>query len=554
MQTQPSHPRIPRTTESRPRTRGTPALAALAAVAIAALSLALLGSGTRTARAQEALTASEVFSQVSPAIALVRTPISEGSGILIDQRRVVTAAHVVRPFETVRVSFFGGPDIQDARVVEWDHLADVAVIEIPPQTNRTPVTVASARSLSVGSQIYALGYEGGAVAGDTPTIKGSLLSRFHEWPALPGTWMETDSPVAGGLSGGAMVSAAGEVVGILQFSDNTASFALSASDWHSRVTRLLSGEDIDGLGSRSLVGGRETRSSWTVTLESYYELGVFVVDPPAGQTVTASVNGTMDAAIFASTVDGIPLAGADQTETGTERITFEADGIAPIVVWVVHQGGEPADYTLTFSYPAALYLDADDGRELSPGRPLTGVIDTSADLDFYFLDLVQGQTITVTVESVSIDAIVFVDLTTSPGEFADFDDDSGGGLLLLDPELTYTAEEDGRYVIWTGDSLGFSQGGYIIELSSSGAAGSGVITSGGIPNQGFGLFVFSGGTTDQLIAAAACASQEARFFVLVGGQWLTLIPVAPAAVNAQWNQNFAQGIPENTPMLGLCRS
>ena len=36
------------------------------------------------------------------------------------------------------------------------------------------------------------------------------------------TFIETDSPGAGGLSGGALVSDHGEVVGVLQFSGSTA--------------------------------------------------------------------------------------------------------------------------------------------------------------------------------------------------------------------------------------------------------------------------------------------------------------------------------------------
>ena len=99
-------------------------------------------------------------------------------------------------------------------------------------------------------------------------------------------------------------------------------------------------------------------------------------------------------------------------------------------------------------------------------------------------------------------------------------------------------------------------GGYVVEMAAAAptfiVAGTGTIVSGGIPSDGFGLFVFGGGTSAQLVAAAGCSSGRAMFFVLIDGQWVPFIPAAPPSVNARWNAVFGASMAPSTPMLGSC--
>jgi hypothetical protein len=82
---------------------------------------------------------------------------------------------------------------------------------------------------------------------------------------------------------------------------------------------------------------------------------------------------------------------------------------------------------------------------------------------------------------------------------------------------------------------------------------SGVLLSGSLPaNGGFGLLLFSGGTSDQLVAAAGCPAASVRFWVVTDGRFVPYFPAAASFVNAEWNALFAAGLPERTIVIGAC--
>ena len=80
------------------------------------------------------------------------------------------------------------------------------------------------------------------------------------------------------------------------------------------------------------------------------------------------------------------------------------------------------------------------------------------------------------------------------------------------------------------------------------------LVSGGIPGSGFGLVVFSGGTTDALLAATGCPRATAAFWTTDAGRFVVYIPATTvAAVNAGWRALYPAAIPANTAILGKCR-
>ena len=91
--------------------------------------------------------------------------------------------------------------------------------------------------------------------------------------------------------------------------------------------------------------------------------------------------------------------------------------------------------------------------------------------------------------------------------------------------------------------------------ASAAASKAGTFLSGEIPHAGgFGLVVFGGGTTSQLLDASGCPRATAAFYVTAGARFVSYIPGALVGeVNAAWNTRFADGLPAGIALIGRCR-
>jgi len=158
------------------------------------------------------LTPSQVFRKVSPSVAFIDTPVTRGSGFLIDGGYVVTSAHVVWPFDTVRVVFPDGSEFKNAPLLAWDLMVDLAVIG-PIGIDLPPLTPIDGENYVIGSDVYLIGYPGEVEEFPQPAISRGLISRKREWDRTDVTYFQTDAAVAGGQSGGVLVSELGEAHG-----------------------------------------------------------------------------------------------------------------------------------------------------------------------------------------------------------------------------------------------------------------------------------------------------------------------------------------------------
>lgn len=83
------------------------------------------------------------------------------------------------------------------------------------------------------------------------------------------------------------------------------------------------------------------------------------------------------------------------------------------------------------------------------------------DLDYYLLSLRAGETVRVFVDSVLTDPLLSIDYRHSPDSTVD--DDSGGGLFGVNPELFFRAEAERVYRIVIDDPSG-AVGGYTLSI------------------------------------------------------------------------------------------
>ena len=550
----------------RPDTRHGPLRTAGSRSARYRLTVALVGAiavvlliATPTRAQQATLTSQEIYNLISPAVPLIETPLATGSGILIDDRHVLTDAHVVWPYNTASVRFVGSSAITDVPVVGWDLMNDLAVLELPAPSSATPVVVSDASSLSIGSQLFAIGYPGSIDGVPVPTISAGLVSRLRTWATFGVNFIETDAAAASGMSGGALVTPNGEVVGITQFSISGGQFALGAStfDAVSRVERILTGEDVDQLGARFPETSGIASTSHQGTFDHFYDDNAFIVPDGLLGSLTASLDSTADTLVVFQAPWGAIVAVADDLLTGgTEELTINLSSGWPAFLIAGSYDISPADFTLDSTLPLVALDDPDDSRMLTGSGSVFGNIDYPVDVDTFLIQLQAGDTITVTVDSLRIDPGIQIDRADNAGAVLAADDNSGGGFFDLNARVDFTAPETGEYLLIVGDALGSGPvGGYVLNVSIAGPAGIPTgIFSGPLPSSEVGLALWGGGTITQISTAAADSGCNiTSYWVSAGGALTGYLFGAPEFVNLVALQMFPGGVvPAGTAMVVLC--
>ncbi len=144
-----------------------------------------------------------------------RTPRQRGlgSGVIIQgDGRIVTNAHVVEGADKVRVVLTDGREF-DAKVVGVDKPTDLAVLDVEA-TGLPTLAFGDSDAPRVGDVVLAVGNPLGV--GQTVTM-GILSAKGRATGAGDGSYedfLQTDAPINQGNSGGALVTAGGELIGI----------------------------------------------------------------------------------------------------------------------------------------------------------------------------------------------------------------------------------------------------------------------------------------------------------------------------------------------------
>jgi S1-C subfamily serine protease len=141
---------------------------------------------------------------------------SLGSGFVIDKSgRIVTNYHVIENAQQVEVNF-SGDDRVPARVVGSDPSTDLAVLEIDAQARAlTPLPLGNSDAVRVGDSVVAIGNPFGLER----TVTAGIVSALQREITAPNGYtidkvIQTDAPINRGSSGGPLLSAEGEVIGV----------------------------------------------------------------------------------------------------------------------------------------------------------------------------------------------------------------------------------------------------------------------------------------------------------------------------------------------------
>ncbi|MDP9069189.1 MAG: trypsin-like peptidase domain-containing protein [Actinomycetota bacterium] len=201
--------------------------APVAALAAALLALGGCTSGTAgsqpesVARAAEAgpdgvfATIPDLVDTVSPSVVAILTEDGQGSGVIWgEDGTIVTNEHVVGSAETVTVAFADGHR-QEADVVAADEVVDLAVVktersELPAAVFEEDLPEVGELAVAIGTP---LGFENTVTAGVISGLQRAIPGSAAETQSLVDL-IQTDAAISPGNSGGPLVNADAEVVGI----------------------------------------------------------------------------------------------------------------------------------------------------------------------------------------------------------------------------------------------------------------------------------------------------------------------------------------------------
>ena len=386
---------------------------------------------------------------------------------MIKDGYVVTNAHVVWPFQQARIVFADGTEHIDTQVAHWDLMGDLAVLG-PIETTVAPVEFVDGEDSLIGSDLFLIGYPAEAERFPQPAITRGILSRLRQWESMEITYFQTDAVLAGGQSGGVLVSENAEVIGLSGFSLSEASFGViaSAADVLPRVQKLIARRDVDRLGDRRIPseGGDKAH---TFDLRRGPGNQAYVINEPVGSNFVVIVHSDNDASYALLDVLGNILAYADDPVLGTEFGSVKTELDAPYFLIIWQESGKGGSFTVASNVNLVPYQDRDDFGNLTAGETLPGSLDYPRDVDYYSIYLSEGDVIEATVDTVNFDAFGMITFQGARDDEIPFDDDSGEGVFGTDSKVTFRAPHSGNYSIVVQDIDGTAFGGYLLTVSEA---------------------------------------------------------------------------------------
>ncbi|MCY2965020.1 MAG: rhomboid family intramembrane serine protease, partial [Planctomycetota bacterium] len=164
---------------------------------------------------------------------------SSGSGFVLDSTGLIaTNYHVLSGASKAVVDFTDGRKLSVIGLRAWDAVADLAILELEPDIERTnsisPLPLAPPGSRQPAMDVVAMGHPLGLDLTTTVGILNGIQKtenlphevRKHLTLAAEGTWLQTTAVVAGGSSGGPLLNRAGQVIGVNTWIHDNFCFAL----------------------------------------------------------------------------------------------------------------------------------------------------------------------------------------------------------------------------------------------------------------------------------------------------------------------------------------
>jgi len=175
---------------------------------------------------------SEIYEKVNPAVVEILTEEKVlinngdtnqtmttgglGSGFMISEKQLITAAHVVQVAEKLSIKFYDGEEIP-ANVISSFGSTDIALVELLyPRKNAVIVKLGDSNKAKIGDRVFIVG----APFGLSHSFSSGYVSGFKrniqdKNPFTKSEYIQTDAAINTGNSGGPMFNLKGEVIGVV---------------------------------------------------------------------------------------------------------------------------------------------------------------------------------------------------------------------------------------------------------------------------------------------------------------------------------------------------
>ncbi len=172
-----------------------------------------------------------IMAKVDPAIVDITTAVGTGSAagtgmIITPSGQVLTNNHVVNGSTSINVTIEGRSRTYAAHVIGVAPNSDVALLQVEGVSGLPTVTLANSSSLQVGDAVVAIG---NALGQGTTATKGHIVALDQDITANTGGGrsenlsglIQSDAAISPGDSGGALVNASAQVVGMITAGEAT---------------------------------------------------------------------------------------------------------------------------------------------------------------------------------------------------------------------------------------------------------------------------------------------------------------------------------------------
>lgn len=159
------------------------------------------------------LSAEEIYNKISPSVVEIyaesATESSTGTGFFLDDKgTVVTNYHVIENCQTAKITLPNGSSYQVTAVKGYDANRDIAILSTKCTTS-TPLSIRKT-TVNTGEKVYAIG----SSLGLTGSLSDGIISATNR-EVEGNIYIQTTAPISQGNSGGPLVDANGQVVGIV---------------------------------------------------------------------------------------------------------------------------------------------------------------------------------------------------------------------------------------------------------------------------------------------------------------------------------------------------